>query len=105
MWCGQAGKHPSPTEDPTDPAANDYRLYYPGNDYVYEVGCDMYVGGTQKGIEDKFISLNDFYTKAQTHGKPFAIPEWSIIKSDTTPELHDDWVEMIAKWMEAEERT
>jgi hypothetical protein len=110
VWCGQSAKDPTPVEDPT-PDVNDYRNYYPGDQYVGEIGCDIFVGDQWTPNEQKFAALDDFYRMAERRNKPFAIPAWS---RDNTPGDHPEWIEdpdpeppelAIATWMEMETRS
>jgi hypothetical protein len=99
VWCGQSAKKLNA----------DYVSYYPGdpsdpNDpYVYEVGCDIFVGNEWVPIEQKFAGLEDFYQMAEDLNKGFAIPAWN--RDDTgseelPPEDHPEWIDMMAQWME-----
>jgi hypothetical protein len=96
VWTGSSSK---PTLEINNDE-NDYFNYYPGNEYVGYVGCDIFPGNEWATVNEKFANLDKVYALAQQQGKPFAIPEWSL---DNSPErindTYGDRLVRIAEWM------
>jgi hypothetical protein len=64
-WCTQANSH----------TPSDYRLYYPGAQYVDWHGVDVYRDAIACGMAGATAGSNDMYAFANTHSKPIGVFE------------------------------
>lgn len=84
-----------PTQN-TDGVSEDYRPYYPGDQYVDWIGIDSYTGFRMIFLKEIFMpptQLVDWYATYQSKGKPMTISEVGIKPQSTYPNRSPSRVE------------